>query len=191
MTRIILLGPPGAGKGTQARKIAERLSIPAISTGEIFRSNMAAGTELGNRARQYMDNGEFVPDSVTNPMVKVRLSAPDTDAGFLLDGYPRTVSQAQVLAEYLEESGRGIDLVLAIEVDEDVVVERMLKRAQEQHRSDDTEPVIRHRLEVYHEQTEPIAAYYSQRGLLETVDGSGTVDEVWASIEEVLDRLAK
>ncbi|QWW19242.1 adenylate kinase [Schaalia sp. 19OD2882] len=189
MTSIILLGAPGAGKGTQARLIAERLGIPAISTGEIFRTNMASDTELGRRAREYMDRGEFVPDSVTNPMVQARLAAPDTERGFLLDGYPRTLAQAHVLRDLLVDMGKRIDVVLAIEVDENEVVERILKRAQEQHRSDDTEEIIRHRLEVYHKATEPIATYYADQDLLESVDGSGTVDQVFARICEVLDRI--
>ena len=155
MTVVILLGPPGAGKGTQASRIAERLDIPAISTGDIFRANMAEGTEIGKQAQAYMDRGEFVPDSVTNAMVKARLAAPDTANGFLLDGYPRSVEQAHVLRDMLLDLGKSIDVVLEIQVDEDEVVERMLKRAQEQHRTDDTEPVMRHRLEVYHQQTEP------------------------------------
>ena len=191
MTAIVLLGPPGAGKGTQAARIAERLNIPAISTGEIFRANMSEGTELGKRAKEYMERGEFVPDSVTNPMVKVRLSAPDTANGFLLDGYPRSVEQAHVLRDMLLDLGKSIDVVLEIQVDEDEVVERMLKRAQEQHRTDDTEPVMRHRLEVYHQQTEPVATYYVDQDLLEVVDGSGTIDEVTARIFAILDSVAK
>lgn len=189
MTSVIVLGPPGAGKGTQAARIAERLGIPAISTGEIFRTNMAEGTEIGLQAKAYMDRGEFVPDSVTNAMVRARLSAPDAAAGFLLDGYPRNVEQARVLASMCEDLGQSIDLVLEIEVDEDEVVARMLKRAEEQHRADDTEPVMRHRLEVYHQQTEPVAAFYADHDLLEVVDGTGSIDEVTARIFDVLDRL--
>lgn len=191
MTTVILLGPPGAGKGTQAARISERLGVPAISTGEIFRSNITEGTELGQRAQAYMERGEFVPDSVTNPMVRARLSAPDTAPGFLLDGYPRTLDQAHVLRDMLADLGRTLDLVLEIEVDEDEVVERMLKRAEELHRADDTEPVMRHRLEVYHAQTEPMATYYADQDLLEVVDGIGTVDEVSARIFAVLDSVAR
>lgn len=189
MTSVILLGPPGAGKGTQAARIAERLGIPAISTGEIFRINMAEGTEIGLQAKAYMDRGEFVPDSVTNAMVQARLSAPDAAGGFLLDGYPRNVEQARVLASMCEDLGQSIDLVLEIEVDEDEVVARMLKRAEEQHRADDTEPVMRHRLEVYHQRTEPVAAFYADHDLLAVVDGTGSIDEVTARIFAVLDRL--
>lgn len=191
MTVVILLGPPGAGKGTQASRIAERLGIPTISTGDIFRANMAEGTEIGKQAQAYMDRGEFVPDSVTNTMVKARLAAPDAANGFLLDGYPRSVEQAHVLRDMLLDLGKSIDVVLEIQVDEDEVVERMLKRAQEQHRTDDTEPVMRHRLEVYHQQTEPVATYYVDQDLLEVVDGSGTIDEVTARIFAILDSVAK
>ena len=187
MTAIILLGPPGAGKGTQAARIAEKLDIPAISTGEIFRTNMAEGTEIGKQAKAYMDRGEFVPDSVTNEMVRARLAAPDAKGGFLLDGYPRNVDQAHVLRDMTMELGVSIDLVLEIQVDEDEVVARMLKRAQEQHRADDTEPVMRHRLEVYHQQTEPVATYYVDQDLLQVVDGTGTVDEVTERIFTILD----
>lgn len=189
MTAIILLGPPGAGKGTQAARIAERLSIPAISTGEIFRSNMAAGTEIGKKAQAFMDRGEFVPDSVTNAMVEARLAAPDAHGGFLLDGYPRTVEQAHALRDIMMKLGVTIDLVLEIQVDEDEVVARILNRAQEQHRADDTEPVIRHRLEVYHKQTEQVATHYVDQDMLEVVDGSGTVDEVTERIFAILDRV--
>ena len=186
MTVVILLGPPGAGKGTQASRIAERLDIPAISTGDIFRANMAEGTEIGKQAQAYMDRGEFV----TNTMVKARLAAPDTANGFLLDGYPRSVEQAHVLRDMLLDLGTSIDVVLEIQVDEDEVVERMLKRAQEQHRTDDTEPVMRHRLEVYHQQTLPVATYYVDQDLLEVVDGTGSIDEVTARIFAILDSVA-
>ena len=190
MTSIILLGAPGAGKGTQAARIAERLGIPAISTGAIFRQNMEENTKLGIEARSYIDRGEFVPDSVTNPMVKARLSAPDVENGFLLDGYPRTLEQAHALRDMLADLGTKIDLVLEIEVDEDEVVTRMLKRAQEQHRTDDTEPVMRHRLEVYRELTMPMATYYADQDLLEVVDGSGDVDDVTERIFTILDSFA-
>lgn len=191
MTVVILLGPPGAGKGTQASRVAARLGIPAISTGDIFRANMAEGTEIGKQAQAYMERGEFVPDSVTNAMVKARLAAPDTKGGFLLDGYPRSVDQAHVLRDMLLDLGKSIDVVLEIQVDEDEVVERMLKRAQEQHRTDDTEPVMRHRLEVYRQQTEPVATYYVDQDLLEVVDGAGSIDQVTARIFAILDSAVK
>lgn len=191
MTVVILLGPPGAGKGTQASRIAARLGIPAISTGDIFRANMAEGTEIGKQAQAYMERGEFVPDSVTNAMVKARLAAPDTKGGFLLDGYPRSVDQAHVLRDMLLDLGKSIDVVLEIQVDEDEVVERMLKRAHEQHRTDDTEPVMRHRLEVYRQQTEPVATYYVDQDLLEVVDGAGSIDQVTARIFAILDSAVK
>jgi adenylate kinase len=184
---VLILGAPGAGKGTQSKRISETLNIPAISTGAIFRQNMADGTELGNQAKAYMDAGEFVPDSVTNPMVKARLEAPDAANGFLLDGYPRTIEQAHYLRDALAETGRDFDLVLEVTVDFEEVVQRLLKRAEIEGRSDDTEPVIRHRLEVYHEQTEPMVTYYADQDKLVQVDGLGTVDEVWERIYKVLD----
>lgn len=183
---LILLGAPGAGKGTQARRVAEALSIPAISTGAIFRANMAEETELGRRARTYMDAGEFVPDSVTNPMISARLDAPDTDGGFILDGYPRTLAQAHFLRDTLARRCRQVALVIEIVVDQDEVVARLLNRAGQEGRSDDTEPVIRHRMAVYHERTEPMATYYADQDLLHQVDGMGTVDEVWEQIRAAL-----
>lgn len=183
---ILILGAPGAGKGTQAKRIAKALQIPAISTGEIFRQNMKDRTELGQKAQSYMDAGEFVPDSVTNPMVEARLSAPDVAGGYLLDGYPRTVEQAFYLRDALAASGRDLDLVLEIAVELDEVVERLLKRAEIEGRADDTEPVIRRRLEVYKDQTEPMVTYYADQDKLVQVDGVGTVDEVWERIRKVL-----
>lgn len=176
--RMVLLGPPGAGKGTQAARIAERLSIPAISTGDIFRANVAGATELGTQAKAYMDKGEYVPDSVTNAMVADRLTEDDAASGFLLDGYPRTAAQVDALDDMLSERGEALDVVVEITADADAVVERLLGRAAEQGRADDTEPVIRRRLEVYAEATAPLAAIYEGRGLLLRVDGMGGVDEV-------------
>ncbi|WP_228524503.1 adenylate kinase [Actinomyces haliotis] len=176
--RMVLLGPPGAGKGTQAARISERLGVPAISTGDIFRANVAGETELGKQAKQYMDRGEYVPDSVTNAMVKDRIAQDDAADGFLLDGYPRTEAQVHELDAMLAEVGLALDVVLEITADNEVVVDRLLKRASEQNRADDTEPVIRRRLEVYAEQTAPLAALYEAKGLLVRVDGIGEVDEV-------------
>lgn len=176
--RMVLLGPPGAGKGTQAARIAERLGIPAISTGDIFRANVAGATELGTQAKAYMDKGEYVPDSVTNAMVADRLTEDDAASGFLLDGYPRTAAQVDALDDMLSERGEALDVVVEITADADAVVERLLGRAAEQGRADDTEPVIRRRLEVYAEATAPLAAIYEGRGLLLRVDGMGGIDEV-------------
>ena len=190
MNRLLIVGPPGAGKGPKAVKIAEKLNIPAISTGDIFRKNIKEETDLGKEAKSYIDSGNLVPDSVTNRMVRARLAEADTANGFLLDGYPRSVEQAHVLRDMLLDLGTSIDVVLEIQVDEDEVVERMLKRAQEQHRTDDTEPVMRHRLEVYHQQTLPVATYYVDQDLLEVVDGTGSIDEVTARIFAILDSVA-
>jgi len=185
-SRIILIGPPGAGKGTQAARLAERLGVPAISTGDIFRANVAQRTELGQQAQRYMDAGEYVPDEVTNAMVADRLAAEDASAGFLLDGYPRTEAQVAELDRMLEQSGASIDVVLELTADTDELVTRLLGRAAEQNRSDDTEPVIRRRLEVYSEQTAPLVTLYDERGLLVRVDGLGTVDEVTQRILDAL-----
>ena len=176
--RMVLLGPPGAGKGTQAARIAERLGIPAISTGDIFRANVAGATELGTQAKAYMDKGEYVPDSITNAMVADRIAQADCENGFLLDGYPRTTAQVGELDSMLKASGLALDVVVEITADAEAVVARLLKRAGEQGRADDTEPVIRRRLEVYAEATAPLAAIYEGRGLLLRVDGMGGVDEV-------------
>ncbi len=176
------MGPPGAGKGTQAVVVAERLGIPHVSTGDIFRANVSQGTPLGVEAQRYMDAGDYVPDSVTNEMVRDRLAQDDASRGFLLDGYPRTVAQVQELADMLAERGTAIDHVVELTVDIDEVVGRLLKRSAEQGRSDDTEDVVRRRLEVYVEQTAPLTAVYAEQGLLVQVDGMGSVDEVTARV---------
>lgn len=184
--RIVLMGPPGAGKGTQAAVIAEKLHIPHISTGDIFRSNVGAGTPLGVEAKKYMDAGEYVPDSVTNAMVRDRLAQADAFNGFLLDGYPRTVDQIRELDDILKSLGQVLDVVVEIIADTDEVVRRLHNRATEQGRSDDTEDVIRRRLEVYAEQTAPLIAVYGDRGLVKRVDGLGAVDEVTARMMALL-----
>ena len=180
------MGPPGAGKGTQAKVIAERLGIPAISTGDIFRKNVSEQTELGVEAKRYMDAGDYVPDEITNAMVRSRIAEPDARDGFLLDGYPRTVAQVAELDSMLAESGRQIDAVVVLTVDRDEVVQRLLRRARDEGRADDTEEVMRHRQEVYAEQTAPLIAVYDDRGLLVEVDGMGPVDEVSARVFEAL-----
>ena len=184
--RMVLLGPPGAGKGTQAARIAERLNIPAISTGDIFRANVAGATELGTQAKAYMDKGEYVPDSITNAMVADRIAQADCEDGFLLDGYPRTTAQVGELDSMLKASGLALDVVVEITADAEAVVARLLKRAGEQGRADDTEPVIRRRLEVYAESTAPLADIYAERGLLVQVDGMGEIDVVTDRIMEAL-----
>lgn len=176
--RLVLMGPPGAGKGTQADAIADRIGIPHISTGDIFRANVKAGTDLGREAKRFMDAGEYVPDSVTNAMVAGRLAEPDAAPGFLLDGYPRTLDQVGELDRILDSLGTHLDRVVEITVDTDEVVGRLLRRAQIEGRADDTEDVIRRRMEVYSEETEPLVHVYADRGILVRVDGMGTVSEV-------------
>jgi adenylate kinase len=176
--RVLFMGPPGAGKGTQAALVAEHFGIPQISTGDIFRANAAAGTELGVIAKRYMKAGEYVPDEVTNDMVRARLGEPDARQGFLLDGYPRTVDQVARLDEMLAELGTSLDGVIVLRVDREELIARLLERARTSGRADDTEDVIRYRQEVYAEQTAPLLSLYSERGLVVEVDGHGTVDEV-------------
>jgi adenylate kinase len=186
--RLIFMGPPGAGKGTQAQVVADRFGIPAISTGDIFRSNVSQGTELGLEAKRYMDAGEYVPDSVTNLMVRHRIDEPDAEKGFLLDGYPRTLAQVDELDGMIKHTGHRLDAVIVLTVDPDELVRRLTARAQSEGRSDDTEDVIRRRQEVYTEQTEPLIEVYRGRGLLHEVDGIGEVDEV---TNRILDSLAQ
>lgn len=184
--RLLIVGPPGAGKGTQAVRIAEALSIPAISTGDIFRANVSGKTDLGALAQSYMDKGEYVPDSVTNDMVRARLAEPDAADGFLLDGYPRTLAQVEALDEMLAQIGVQLDAVLLLMVDNDAVVQRLVARGAEQGRTDDTEATIRRRLEVYAEETAPLIDVYEKRGLVRRVDGMGAIDEVTAELLEML-----
>jgi adenylate kinase len=185
--RLVLLGPPGAGKGTQAKRLAERLSVPAISTGDIFRTNVAQGSELGVAAKRFMDAGEYVPDEVTNDMVRSRLAEPDAAVGFLLDGYPRTISQVAVLDEMLAARGVALDAVAELTVDPEEVVARLLRRAQIEGRADDAEEVIRRRLEIYAQQTAPLVAVYEALHLVRRVDGIGPVDEVTDRLVKVLE----
>jgi len=185
--RLLLIGAPGAGKGTQAEKLSAAYSIPAISTGDIFRHNVKNETELGKQAKAFMDRGEYVPDSLTNDLVRDRLSQADAKSGFLLDGYPRTAEQVVELDSILDAQGNKLDVVVQLTADTDEVVRRLLNRAIEQGRADDTEEVIRRRLEVYEEQTAPLTSVYAERGLLVTVDGLGEVDEVTGRILEALD----
>jgi len=189
MTRLIIFGAPGAGKGTQATRIAQSLGIPAISTGDIFRSNIKNETALGLQVKEILASGAYVPDEVTNAIVRDRLSQPDAAAGFLLDGYPRTQDQVAELDDMLTAGGTSLDAVLELTVDVDEVVLRLLKRAEIDGRADDTEDVIRHRLKVYEEETAPLAALYAGRGLLHQVDGMGEMDEVTGRLQDVLGAL--
>lgn len=184
--RLLIVGPPGAGKGTQAIRIAEQLGVPAISTGDIFRANVAEQTELGVLAKSYMDKGEYVPDSVTNDMVRDRLAADDAREGFLLDGYPRTLDQVDALDGMLAELSTSLDRVLMLEVQTEEVIGRLVERGKEQGRTDDTEETIRRRIEVYAEQTAPLIDVFDQRGILRRVDGMASIDEVTAALQEAL-----
>lgn len=180
------MGPPGAGKGTQAKTIAEKLGIPAISTGDIFRANVSQQTALGLEAKGYMDKGDYVPDSVTNAMVRDRLNEADAKVGFLLDGYPRTLAQVEELDTMLVDQNAAIDKVVVLTVDQDEIVARLLRRAEIEGRTDDTEDVIRKRQQVYAEQTAPLISVYGERGVLVEVDGMGAVEEVSARIFEAI-----
>jgi len=184
--RMILMGPPGAGKGTQAQVVAERYSIPAISTGDIFRKNASEGTELGIQAQRFMDAGEYVPDELTNLMVRNRIDEPDAERGFLLDGYPRTLAQVEELDGMIKHTGHVLDAVVVLTVDKEELVQRLLQRAETEGRADDTEDVVRRRQEVYHDQTAPLIDVYRDRGLMIEVDGMGEVDEVSKRIFDAL-----
>jgi adenylate kinase len=184
--RLVLLGSPGAGKGTQAKHVSARLGVPAVSTGDIFRDNVSRQTPLGREAQRYMDAGEYVPDSVTNEMVRDRLAQDDCIPGFLLDGYPRTPAQVAELDDMLAARGEKLDVVVELLVDVDSVVQRLLGRAAQEGRSDDTEGVIRRRMAVFAEHTAPLADLYAARGILRRVDGLGPVDEVTERIMAVL-----
>ena len=176
--RLIILGPPGAGKGTQATQIAEHYGIPAISTGDIFRANIKNETELGLQVKEILASGGYVSDDITNAIVEARLAEDDAAGGFLLDGYPRTTAQVTALDAMLAKGDHSVDKVLELVVDDEVVVQRLLKRAELEGRADDTEEVIRERMAIYHRETKPLSDAYAERGLLVTVDGEGEVDEV-------------
>lgn len=184
--RMLIVGPPGAGKGTQAVKVAEHYGIPAISTGDIFRANVSEGTPLGVQAKEYMDRGAYVPDDLTNALVIDRLSHEDAGSGFLLDGFPRTLAQVSTLDDCLAATDGGLDAVVLLSVETDEIVQRLLRRAEVQGRSDDTEDVIRKRLEVYQQQTHPLVAVYEDRGILVRVDAIGEVDTVTSRIFDAL-----
>ncbi len=182
--RVVLLGPPGAGKGTQAVRLAEKLGVPHISTGELFRHNISEGTPLGVRAKHYLDAGELVPTSLTNDLVDDRLNAEDVAGGFILDGFPRTIDQAEALHEMLERRGLKLDAVLELRVPEEKLIERLMGRG----RADDTEDVIRNRFRVYRDETAPLLTYYENEHELKTVDAVGTLDEVFDRAMQLLGR---
>ncbi len=213
---VILLGPPGGGKGTQAERIVEKYGIPHIATGDILRDAVAKGTELGKKAKEYMDRGELVPDEIVIGIVKERLKQPDCEKGFLLDGFPRTIKQAEALDEMLEELGKKIDAVIYIDVPEEEVVKRIAYRrvcrncgavynliysppkednkcdkcgGELYQRDDDREEVVRQRFKVYMENTAPLIEYYERRGILYRVDGTKSIDEVWQQIDGILQKL--
>ncbi|HUS20924.1 MAG TPA: adenylate kinase [Aeromicrobium sp.] len=186
MTRLLIMGPPGAGKGTQAVGLAQRIGGAHISTGDIFRENVANETELGKTAKQYMEAGKYVPDEVTNAMVRDRLKQPDAQS-FVLDGYPRTADQVDELDSILSDMGAKLDAVLLLVVsDREELVQRMIKRAETSGRADDTEEVIRHRQDVYDQETAALVPIYRDRGLLREVDGIGDIDEIARRIDAAL-----
>ncbi len=210
---IVFLGPPGAGKGTQAKRIAEKYGIPQISTGDMFREHLSKGTELGKKAKEYMDKGALVPDEIVLGMVEERLKQPDCEKGFILDGFPRTVPQAEALDKLLEKLGKKIDYAILIDVPDEELVKRltgrrtckkcgmmyhvMFKPPKEEgkcdvcggelyQRADDNEETVRNRLKVYHEQTEPIISYYEKKGVLHRIDGMGSIEEIFNRIVQLL-----
>lgn len=213
---LILLGPPGAGKGTQAKRIVEKFAIPQISTGDMFREAVAKGTELGKKAKEYMDRGELVPDEIVIGIVRERLSQPDCEKGFILDGFPRTINQAEALDEMLDDMGRKIDAVINIVVPDEEILKRIVYRrvckecgavynlvynpperdgicdkcgGELYQRDDDREETVKERLRVYKEQTEPLINYYSQKEVIYDIDGTKDIEEVWKQIESVLEKI--
>ena len=184
--RIVLLGAPGSGKGTQAALLVQHLGVPHISTGEVLRSAVAAGSDLGVQAKAVIDRGELVSNEIMLALIEERLSRDDLSDGFILDGYPRNIPQAGALDALLDRLGQPVDEALQIDVDVEMVVTRIAKRAAEEGRSDDSENTVRHRMEIYAEQTAPVVDYYAQRGVLSRVLGEGTIEEVFQLIRGVL-----
>ena len=185
--KLLIMGAPGAGKGTQATALAERYGVPAISTGDIFRSNIKNQTPLGIKVKEIIDAGEYVPDDVTEEIVADRLAAPDCEPGFLLDGCPRTMHQVYYLDRYLAAHGQQLDAVVSLHVEPEALVERLLARAAKEGRADDNADTIRRRMEVYAGQTAPLLFHYESKGLLVDLDGTGTVDEVRQRMFDMVD----
>ncbi|MCA9897793.1 MAG: adenylate kinase [Anaerolineales bacterium] len=188
-TFVVLMGAPGAGKGTQAKRLQVSLGLPQVATGDLFRANLKNETALGKLARTYMDKGELVPDEVTVAMVQDRLSQSDCEGGAILDGFPRTTAQAEALDELLEEFSAKIAVVPFIDVNQDVLVERLAKRAEIEGRADDNEETIRVRMEVYRSETAPLLNYYKEKGLLVKVNGEQSIDEVTADLTNVVQKV--
>ncbi len=184
--RLVLLGGPGAGKGTQAARVEKQYGIPHISTGEVLRESRDAGTELGKKAAGYMDAGKLLPDEIILGIVREKLEEPEMKNGFLFDGFPRTIPQAEGLDEMLKPGGRSLDAVVSIEVPDDVAIERLLKRAEIEGRTDDNRETIEERLTVYYNQTEPLKTYYKKHGLLKSVNGIGSIEEIFEGIKATL-----
>jgi adenylate kinase len=188
---LLVLGPQGAGKGTQAKRISSEYGIPHVSTGDMFRAEQAAGTELGKRVGEIMATGQLVPDELTIAMIENRLQQPDARNGFVLDGFPRNLAQAEALDRMLHSLGRDLDAILFFDVPDDVGLERALKRAELEGRQDDTPEVIKKRLEIYHRETEPVIEHYRATGKLVPLHAGGTVEEVWNEIANALDMLGE
>ena len=186
---LLVLGPQGAGKGTQAKRIAAEHGIPHVSTGDMFRAAIAVGSDLGKQVEPILASGKLVPDDITIALIRERLAKADAGDGFVLDGYPRTVVQAEALDELLAQIDKQLNAVLFFDLPDDVATERMLKRAEEENRPDDTPDVIAERLRTYHEQTEPIVEHYRVTGGLVPLHGEGTIDEVWSQVQQALGRL--
>lgn len=184
--RLLFMGPPGAGKGTQAQIIMQDYSIPQISTGDMLRAAVKNGTEMGKKAQEYMNAGKLVPDEVVIGIVRDRLQEDDAKQGYILDGFPRTTEQANALDTMLHELGQKLDAALNLDVPEDELVRRLLDRAQKEGRPDDTEPVIKQRLQTYREQTQPLIDYYEKKGILKQIDGLGSMDDITGRIREAL-----
>ncbi len=187
---LLVLGPQGAGKGTQAKRIAEEYGIPHVSTGDMFRAAQAAGTEFGRRVGEIMASGRLVPDELTIAMIEERLSQPDAQEGFVLDGFPRNLAQAEALDQMLGGIGRGLDAILFFDVPDEVGMQRALDRAKLESRADDTPAVIAKRLEIYHSETEPIVEHYRATGKLVPLHADRSIDEVWSEISESLQVVA-